>query len=192
MPIIEVHFDGACEPWNPSGVATYGYVIYYNGKLITRDKGLACEPFSWQASNNVAEYTALIKALEYLTKKNMINEEVIIRGDSQLVIKQMIGTYRVKASRVIPLYEKTKELTKQFRRIRFEWIPREQNEEADELSHQAYTEYIDSHPEVLEKIRNHLATEKQKRLLEKLGVRHHKYISKTEASRLIRRKLNLT
>jgi hypothetical protein len=57
-----------------------------------------------------------------------------VRSDSQLLIYQLKGIYAVKAPRITPLYEKVTALIKQFKRIRFEWVPREENEEADELS----------------------------------------------------------
>ncbi|RLI75650.1 ribonuclease H [Archaeoglobales archaeon] len=187
--MIEIYFDGACEPWNPKGIATYGYVVIKNGKTIKKGKGLACEPFSYQSSNNVAEYTAMIKALEFLVSNGLTDDEVIVKGDSQLTIRQMNGVYSVKADRIIPLYKEARELARKFRRIRFVWIPREQNEVADELSHQAYVEYIDANPEILKKISRSLATEKQKRFLDKLGIKYDKYIGKREASRLISRAL---
>ena len=187
--MIVVYFDGACEPTNPGGISTYGFVIYKNGRVVHQGKGLACEPFAWQSSNNVAEYTALIRALEWLVSNNMIDEDVVVRGDSQLAIYQMTGRYSVNAERIIPLYKRAVDLAGRFRRIRFEWVPREKNEEADRLSHEAYVEYLDANPEALERIKHLLATEKQKKLLEKLGVRYDKYIGKREASRLIDRAL---
>ena len=188
--MIIVYFDGACEPYNPKGIATYGYVIYRDyDKKVAEGKGLAAEPFSYQSSNNVAEYTAMIKALEFLVNHHLTDEEVIVKGDSQLTIRQMLGLYNVNAPRIIPLYKKAKELASQFRKIKFIWIPREENEEADELSHIAYDEYLDAHPEVIDKIKYTFATEKQKKFMERLNIKYDKYISKREASRLIKRKL---
>ena len=186
---IVVYFDGACEPWNPKGIATYGFVIYRDSKKIREGKGLACEPFSWQSSNNVAEYTAMIKALEYLIENGLTKEEVIVKGDSQLTIRQMNGVYSVNAKRIIPLYKKATELVSKFNKIKFIWIPREENEIADHLSHEVYVEYIDSHPEIKEKISSSLATEKQKRLMNRLGIKYNKYIGKRDANRLIKRAL---
>ena len=185
--MIVVYFDGACEPINPKGIATYGYVIYRDEQKITEGSGLACEPFSWNSSNNVAEYTALVKALEYLVENGLTDKQVVVRGDSQLVIRQMIGRYSVKSERIKPLYEKAVELTSKFKEIEFEWIPREYNEEADNLSHKAYVEFLDSHPDAVKKIEKYLATEKQIKYLESLGVRVYKYMGKFEASRLIDR-----
>ena len=184
--MIEVYFDGACEPTNPRGIATYGFVIYKNGKKIKQGMGLACEPFSNNSSNNVAEYTALIKALEFI--KGKLDDKIIIRGDSQLAIRQMQGVYSVNAPRIIPLYKRAKGLVKDLD-VKFEWIPREDNGEADWLSHKAYEEYIDKHPEARRTVEKYCATEKQKELMDRLKIKYDKYISKREASRLISRKL---
>jgi len=138
---VTVYYDGACEPRNPRGVATYGFVIYLDRKKIGEGKGLAAEPWSNQASNNVGEYTAMIKALEWLLSHGYADAEVLVRGDSQLSIRQMQGLYAVKAPRIIPLYRKARRLVSKFRRVVFEWIPREQNSEADLLSELAFKEY---------------------------------------------------
>ena len=190
--IIEFYFDGACEPINPGGIATFGFVIYKGGEILKTEKGLACEPFSSYASNNVAEYTAMIKALEFVVKNGLCGESthITVKGDSQLTIRQMNGIYAVRAPRIIPLFKRAKELTKKIKNIRFVWVPREQNTVADDLSHQAYTEYIDTHPEIRDKILSYGATEKQKAFMDRLKIKYDKYISKREASRLIRRKLS--
>src|SRR5919198_5990551 len=99
MMIIEVYFDGLCQPYNPGGIACYAFVIkeFSGGRshekkhTIHSDYGLAAEPFTDDATNNVAEYTAIIKALEWLLENNYNNQEIVIRGDSQLVINQING-----------------------------------------------------------------------------------------------------
>ena len=158
--MIRVYFDGACEPINPGGIATFGYVIYRDDEKIIEGKGIASEPLSSQTSNNVAEYTALINALEWLIANNYRNDNIHIYGDSQLTIRQMTGKYAVKAERLLPLYARAQQLAKQFDSIKFQWIPREANEEADKLTHQAYNEYIESDPAIKEKIEPLLATDK--------------------------------
>ena len=188
--MIVAYFDGACEPVNPRGIATYGVVVYKDDKKVYADYGLAVEPpLTEDSTNNVAEYTALIKVLEYLVTNNFLEDKIIVRGDSQLVIRQLLGIYAVRSDRIRALYNRAIQLVVKFKNIKFEWIPREYNTEADELSHKAYEEYLDNHPEVLEKVKRYLATEKQKKLLEKLGIKYCKYISKFEASRLISRRL---
>lgn len=189
--MIEIYFDGSCEPSNPEGIATFGFVIYKDGVNIKEGSGLACEPFSYQASNNVAEYTAMIKALEFIIENRLAGEEVIVKGDSQLAIRQMTGRYAVNAWRIIPLHRKAKGLSKRIRNIRFVWVPREQNTVADAQSHQAFVEYVDTHPEIRGKIKADGATDNQKAFMDRLGIEYDKYISKREASRLIQRKLKM-
>ena len=150
------------------------------------DYGLAAKPFADNATNNVAEYTAIIKALEWLLENNYNNnQEIVIRGDSQLVINQINGKYKVKAVKIIPLYQKVKSLISKFQDIKIEWIPRDKNKEADKLSNKAYQEILESDPELLQNISQHLATEKQLKLLKSQGITAEKYVSKIEARRLI-------
>jgi ribonuclease H / adenosylcobalamin/alpha-ribazole phosphatase len=61
-------------------------------------------------------------------------------GDSLLVIHQIKKEFQVKAPTIIPLYRKTMALISKFNHIQFEWIPREQNKEADKLACRAYEE----------------------------------------------------
>jgi len=179
---VVVHVDGLCEPVNPNGVACYGYVIYRDGEKLEEGCGVVEHPSS---SNNVAEYTACIKALERLIELGL-TEDVLVRSDSQLLIYQLKGFYTVKAARIIPLYEKVTTLIKQFKRIRFEWVPREENEEADELSRRAYYDYVSKNlATFLEKYKKYLATEKQRAFLARLGISCPPWLSKREASKLI-------
>ena len=136
-----VYYDGACEPRNPKGVATYGFVVYIDGKKVGEGKGLAAEPWSHNASNNVAEYRAMIEAFKWLLEHGYADAEVLVRGDSQLSIRQMQGLYAVRAPRIIPLYKEAKKLAEKFRKVSFQWVPREQNAEADLLSELAFKEY---------------------------------------------------
>jgi ribonuclease HI len=110
---IQVYFDGLCQPYNPGGIACYAFVILTkkgHEQQQYSEYGLAAEPFSDNATNNVAEYTIIIKALEWLLEKNNYNnnQKIIIRGDSQLVINQIKSKYKVRAIKIIPLYQKLK------------------------------------------------------------------------------------
>jgi len=138
---VVIYYDGACEPRNPGGVATYGFVIYVDGKKAGEGRGLAAEPWSIHASNNVAEYAGMIAALKWLLQNGYEGAEVLVRGDSQLSIRQMQGRYAVRAPRIASLYEEAVRLSKKFGKIRFEWVPREGNGEADMLSELALRDY---------------------------------------------------
>ena len=138
-----LYFDGACEPYNPGGIATWGVVLYEDKNIIYKNCGLACEPFSLKASNNLAEYTALIKGSDQCLNRGI--ETLTIRGDSQLVIRQMTGEYRVGSTNIIPLYEEAYRLVNSFKKVSFEWVERERNSVADELSKQAYYNSVNSY-----------------------------------------------
>jgi len=137
--MIEAYFDGLCDP-NPGGVATYGFLIKRDGKKIDEGHGLAGTPKTPQATNNVAEYTGLIKALEWLVA-HKIKDEIVVRGDSDLVIKQVNGEYKVKSALLAPLHGQVRELAEDLPKARFEWIPRDRNADADRLTNLAYAEY---------------------------------------------------
>jgi len=185
--LITVFFDGLSNPANP-GIGTYGFIIYIDSKKVKEGYGA----LGVDVTNNQAEYTALIKALEWLVKKGLTHEKVVVKGDSQLVIRQLNGQYAVKAPRILLLFEKAMKLIQKFSDISFLWIPREENEEADSLSRKAYIEYVTGNPSVLEKYKRFLATEKQKQLMDKLKISYPFYISKREASKLISQKLKQT
>jgi ribonuclease HI len=114
-------------------------------------------------------------------------ESITIKGDSQLVIYQIKGRYKVKAMKIIPLYQKVMSLISKFNDVRLEWIPREKNSEADKLTSYAYINIIDSDPTLKERMSNHMATEQQLEFLKNLGITPDKYLSKIEANRLISR-----
>ncbi len=142
---ITIYFDGLCEPVNPGGIAAYGYVIYRNGKKIHEGYGIAgVESRGEWTSNNTAEYTALIKALQWLLENGYTSQEVKAYGDSQLVVKQLTGEYRVRSPHLKPLHQKTLQLIKHFKKFTIHWIPRNQNREADQLSRKAFKQYIES------------------------------------------------
>ncbi|MHB8567433.1 MAG: ribonuclease HI [Nitrososphaerales archaeon] len=142
---IVMNFDGLCEPRNPGGVATYGVVIKRGGKKLFSDAGLAfAEPYSDEASNNVAEYSALIHGLEWLLQNGLNHEPTILCGDSRLVVNQMKGEFKVKARRIVQLYFRAKELASEFDNIRIEWVDRSTNTEADLLSRIGYSRFLKS------------------------------------------------
>lgn len=144
--MLVLYFDGLCEPINPRGIACYGFVIYKNGIKVHEEGGfVGAGMFGDDVSNNVAEYTALIKGLEWLIENGMNNEEIIVYGDSQLVINQLNNLYTVRAYRIVPLYSRIKKLISLFKKITFKWIPREKNIEADKLSRKAYNEFVKAH-----------------------------------------------
>ncbi len=133
-PVV-VHFDGACQPPRGGGVATFGYTVQ-GGGFLAEEAGLATRPYSDRATNNVAEYVGAIRALEWLVEQGYAGE-VVVRGDSQLVIRQMTGEYEVKADHLRAYHARLRQLEGKFVRVTFEWVPREENRTADALSKRA-------------------------------------------------------
>jgi ribonuclease HI len=136
--MITINFDGLCYPKNPGGVAAYGYAVYRDGKPIWRGFGGVGEGRGM--TNNVAEYEGLKAAAQWLIDEG-IDEKIVIKGDSELVIKQMKGQYRVSSAtskKYVPEIRKMLE----GRDISFLWVPREENEEADGLSRMGYESYL--------------------------------------------------
>lgn len=130
--------DGACEPKNPGGVASYGWVGYWKGKKAAHGFGVIGEGDGM--TNNVAEYGALISAMKHLISKGYFGE-VQFNSDSQLVVNQMSGSWKVSSPHIALLFSEAKELARNFDKVSFVWIPREENEEADTLSKKAYSDY---------------------------------------------------
>jgi ribonuclease HI len=134
--MITICFDGLCRPRNPGGMATYGYVIYRDGKKVKSGSGVIGSGAGM--TNNVAEYSGLKRAVEWVSRHGA-DDEIVIKGDSQLVIHQMNGAWQIKS-------ETSKKFVPEIRRLlegrktRFVWIPREQNAEADLLSNIAYSQ----------------------------------------------------
>jgi len=185
MP-LKLFFDGACEPVNPGGVGAYGFAAYEDGREVYGEGGVVCVGRK-HCTNNVAEYTALIKAMEWALATGA--QEVEVYGDSQLVVRQMLGLYQVRALHLKPLYERAVELSRRFRRFSIGWVPRGQNVRADYYSKKAYCDFLKAQPEARRRYAKWLAAEKQVALLKSLGVEDAECLSKTEASKLIRRLL---
>src|SRR5438067_9331386 len=124
-----IEFDGGSRG-NP-GPAAIGVVVRAqdNTPLITLGRCIG------RATNNVAEYRALITGLE--KAKELGAKRVVIRGDSELIIKQMRGEYRVKHPDMRPLYETAQTLLRQFDDAKIEHNLRHKNELADKLANLA-------------------------------------------------------
>jgi probable phosphoglycerate mutase len=85
-----------------------------------------------ETTNNVAEYTAVIRGLERALELGA--REVLLRSDSQLLINQIEGRYRVRTPHLQPLHRRVRELARRFERIDYEHVRRERNTEADRLA----------------------------------------------------------
>lgn len=134
--MIEVYFDGACEP-NPYGRIGYGATIYKDSKKIYEISKEYEHPKGLKTTNNMAEYCAAYASLRYLHHKGWNEHPIILRGDSQLVIKQLNGEWQIGKGAYVNLAEKTKDILKNFTQVQFEWLHRSFNSDADKLSRRA-------------------------------------------------------
>ncbi len=124
-----IYADGASRG-NP-GPAAIGVTIKdKRGKLIT-----SISQRIGRATNNQAEYRATIAALEEATRLGA--KQVDMKMDSELVVKQINGEYRVKKATLKPLYQQVKQLQGLLERFTITHIPRQQNTEADKLANKA-------------------------------------------------------
>lgn len=140
---ITAYFDGCCEPINPGGTASYGALVLIDNQRVWQASQIVSpeEGREKETSNNVAEYAGLISLLEYLLSRNLQNEPIQVYGDSRLVIYQMFGDpklngkrWKIKRGYYTPLAYRALELLKRFSSLKGDWIPREENALADELS----------------------------------------------------------
>ena len=133
--MIICYIDGACAPTNPGGYIGIGIYIEKDGKPFAKYSQFIEK--SPDNSNNVAEYWALIWALKWLNA--LIEEdEIIIKGDSKLVMLQMCGEWKINGG----AYEKYAKMAMGLmqKKITFQWIPRLQNKIADDLSKIGFVE----------------------------------------------------
>ena len=122
---LHIYIDGACSG-NP-GEAAIGVVLKKDGKTIKEiAKGIG------EATNNIAEYSALVYALQ---EALILHEKkILVYTDSELLAKQLTGQYKIKNKNLQLLFEQVQHLTKGFESLEIKQIPREQNKEADKLA----------------------------------------------------------
>lgn len=126
---VVAYADGASRG-NP-GPSAFGVVLYdrEGGELHRASLALG------RATNNQAEYRGAIAALE--AALGLGAAEVELRMDSELVVRQLSGRYKVRNPRLIPLYKRMLDLRSRFRRVTLVHVPRGQNKVADRLANEA-------------------------------------------------------
>ncbi|MFH1355388.1 MAG: ribonuclease HI family protein [Candidatus Omnitrophota bacterium] len=133
MKEIEIYIDGASKG-NP-GPSGIGVVICQDGETIRN-----LSRYIGDATNNVAEYTALIYALE---EALILKAEVLkINSDSQLLCRQLNKVYKVKNPNILILYNQARHLLSGFKRVLINNIPRSDNRGADKLASKAVKEKL--------------------------------------------------
>lgn len=123
--MIEVYCDGGARG-NP-GPAAYGFVVKIDGATVK-----AQSETIGIATNNFAEYTAVIAALKWLAQDHK-GENLDFFLDSKLVVSQLSGLYKIKSTRLRNLVFEIKGIENQFGQVRYIHIRRDKNKEADKL-----------------------------------------------------------
>ncbi len=114
--MIYTNSDGGARG-NP-GPGAIGVIVRENEKIITKYSA----KIGNFVTNNIAEYEALIKALELASK--FTKEEITCVLDSELVVKQLLGEYKVKNQNLLPLFLKVQKLQENFKKIKYQHVSR--------------------------------------------------------------------
>lgn len=131
----QIFTDGACRG-NP-GPSGIGVVIFdQHGKVVHE-----IAKYIGTVTNNVAEYKALIAGLDYCVKHKISPLEIL--ADSQLLIRQLTGEYKVKHENIKPLYAEVQAHLKHLKVTGFKHVMREFNKHADQLANQGIDDHLD-------------------------------------------------
>ena len=127
-----MYTDGGARG-NPGPAGAGAYAVTTEGREIFRLKR-----FLGEITNNQAEYHALIMGLSKL--KVLRYKEVDVRMDSELVVRQLLGRYKIKSQNIQTLAHEALRLSQSFERTTFSHVPREKNQVADDLVNEAIDE----------------------------------------------------
>ena len=130
---ITVYVDGAAKG-NP-GPAGIGVRLELQGIVLSEHS-----EYIGTATNNVAEYKALIYGLEIARRYRVTRVNVI--SDSELMVRQLNGEYKVKNENLLPLYRSARELAGSFEEFRIRHVSRTENQHADRLANQGIKESL--------------------------------------------------
>ena len=126
-----MRFDGGSRG-NP-GVAGAGMVLYDAQTMVELWSGSLY--ISSESTNNEAEYQGLVNGLKCAKKFGA--KRIMAQGDSNLVVQQILGNFKCKSPKLIPMYHEARMLKDEFESFQIRHIPREQNHRADELANEA-------------------------------------------------------
>lgn len=129
---LTLYADGGSRG-NPGPAGAGAYLVDENGSELAK-----LHQYLGETTNNVAEYQGLIIGLEAAVKHQAQTLTVLL--DSQLIVRQLNGQYRVKQPHLKPLFAQAKELLRQIPQVEIKHIPREENTEADQLANLAMDE----------------------------------------------------
>jgi ribonuclease HI len=137
---LELFSDGLCEPINPGGTAIWAFVARDGGRLVHQDHGVLGTGRGM--SSNYAESYAALEALQWALRERP-GQSFVLRSDSEFVVKASMGAARAGERETAAVIER---LEAAFRPLhesglgRITWIPRQINDEADELTWRLYME----------------------------------------------------
>ncbi len=127
-------FDGAC----PRGIPTFGIVLRADGQLIV-GRADRVDLLSAAKTTNVGEWGGAVAALEEVEKRLAPGDSLEVRGDSQLVLRQLAGVYRLRKPHLAPYLARARaaagRMSAKGVKVALVWVSREENQEADALSH---------------------------------------------------------
>lgn len=132
MARITAYTDGGARG-NPGPAGFGAHIVDEQGSVLAELRGAL-----GMTTNNVAEYQGLLAALEWAHANG--HRDLLVRADSELLVKQMRGEYRVKNEGLQPLYGRATRLVAAIGRVTFEHVRREQNKHADRLANLAMDE----------------------------------------------------
>ena len=132
--ILKIYSDGASRG-NPGEAAAAALIYDQDDNLLEEHSS-----YLGKTTNNIAEYRALLLGLR--RARELGAREVEVFADSQLIIRQMRGEYRVKHQALKPLFLQARELAAAFARVEFNFIPRAKNKRADALANQVLNQNI--------------------------------------------------
>jgi ribonuclease HI len=140
MMFYTVFSDSSIQPFNPSGILTWAFIVKVKGQIVHQDTEIS--GYGLGMTNNLGETQAVLAAMLWLTSLPEDKKyPVFLYSDSKLIVDQSSGRSECHAGNLIPLQKLIQRAKKTYpRTITFRWIPRENNTEADALSRSLYTE----------------------------------------------------
>lgn len=147
--VLRLSFDGACGKAGKLELISFGVVGYIDG---VPEPSLTCAEFVGYGTNNMAEWEGFKKALELVLayyQQHRTPIEVMIVGDSQLIVNQWLGKFEVRKPWLKTYYDECRLIFEQLpveiqRRVYVRWLPRAKNTEADDIAGKAMNAYLKS------------------------------------------------
>ncbi len=134
MSKLNIYIDG-CSKGNPGQAGAAAVIYDSEGQLVQK-----ASRYLGQATNNVAEYSALLLALEEAA--NLKGRQLQVFSDSELMVRQYNGQYKIKNKALQKMHIEVRQWVSKFDQVLLSHIPREENREADNLANKAVKEHL--------------------------------------------------